>query len=48
MPIRAENKIRYPVDWPEISARIRFVRAATRRAAIEASGQLVLFEVSAS
>lgn len=23
MPIRAENKARYPKDWPEISSRIR-------------------------
>lgn len=27
MPIRPENKARYPKDWPEISRRIRFERA---------------------
>lgn len=27
MPIKPENKGRYPKDWPEISARIRFDRA---------------------
>lgn len=27
MPIRPENRNRYPADWPEISRRIRFVRA---------------------
>lgn len=27
MPIRAENRARYPKDWKAISARIRFVRA---------------------
>lgn len=27
MPIRPENKPRYPKDWPEISRRIRFERA---------------------
>ena len=27
MPIRPENKSRYPKDWPEISKRIRFERA---------------------
>ncbi|MER5322367.1 hypothetical protein [Streptosporangium roseum] len=30
MPIRPENKHRYPADWPEISQRIRFERAAGR------------------
>ncbi len=30
MPIRAENKGRYPKDWPEISKRIRFDRAGGR------------------
>ena len=30
MPIRPENRHRYPKDWPEISKRIRFVRAAGR------------------
>ena len=30
MPIRAENKHRYPPDWPEILRRIRFVRAGGR------------------
>ncbi|WP_026931184.1 hypothetical protein [Glycomyces tenuis] len=28
MPIKKENRDRYPKDWPEISRRIRFVRAA--------------------
>lgn len=27
MPIKPENRARYPADWPEISARIRFERA---------------------
>lgn len=27
MPIREENKKRYPPDWPEISQRIRYERA---------------------
>ena len=27
MPIRPENKIRYPKDWKKISQRIRFERA---------------------
>ena len=27
MPIRPENRARYPKDWPEISRRIRFDRA---------------------
>lgn len=30
MPIRPENKARYPKDWAAISARIRFERAAGR------------------
>lgn len=30
MPIRPENRKRYPADWKAISARIRFVRAASR------------------
>jgi hypothetical protein len=30
MPIREENKKRYPPEWPEISARIRFERAGNR------------------
>jgi hypothetical protein len=30
MPIRAENVARYPVDWHEISRRIRFDRAGGR------------------
>ena len=30
MPIRPENLGRYPADWPAISQRIRFVRAAGR------------------
>ena len=36
MPIRPENKLRYPKDWPEISRRIRFERAGGR---CECSGQ---------
>lgn len=30
MPIRPENKARYPKDWPQISRRIRFERAGNR------------------
>jgi hypothetical protein len=30
MPIRPENKARYPKEWPEISRRIRFTRAKGR------------------
>jgi hypothetical protein len=30
MPIRPENRARYPADWPAISARIRFQRAGNR------------------
>lgn len=30
MPIRPENRDRYPKDWPEISRRIRFERAQGR------------------
>lgn len=30
MPIRPENKARYPSDWKEISERIRFERADNR------------------
>lgn len=30
MPIRPENRKRYPPDWPQISARIRFERAEGR------------------
>ncbi|MGH6655010.1 MAG: hypothetical protein ACRDVE_07360 [Actinocrinis sp.] len=30
MPIRPENKRRYPRDWPAISSRIRYDRAAGR------------------
>lgn len=30
MPIRPENKARYPADWPEVSREIRFVRAEGR------------------
>jgi hypothetical protein len=30
MPIRPENKNRYPADWPTISRQIRFERAASR------------------
>lgn len=29
-PIRAENRARYPKDWPQISQRIRFERAGGR------------------
>ena len=36
MPIRPENRDRYPPDWPEISARIRFERAGGR---CECTGQ---------
>lgn len=30
MPVRPENRGRYPADWPAISHRIRFVRAGGR------------------
>lgn len=30
MPIRPENRARYPADWKQISHRIRFVRADSR------------------
>lgn len=30
MPIKKENASRYPKDWKQISARIRFVRAESR------------------
>lgn len=30
MPIRPENRDRYPADWPDISRRIRFERAGGR------------------
>lgn len=30
MPIRPENRARYPADWPVISHRIRFVRGEGR------------------
>ncbi|CPW40688.1 hypothetical protein [Mycobacteroides abscessus] len=30
MPIRPENRARYPKDWPAISRRIRLVRAQSR------------------
>lgn len=30
MPIRPENRAKYPKDWPEISRRIRFERAEGR------------------
>lgn len=36
MPIRPENRDRYPHDWPQISSRIRFERAAGR---CECTGQ---------
>lgn len=36
MPIRPENRARYPKDWKAISARIRFERAESR---CECTGQ---------
>ncbi|WP_301373544.1 hypothetical protein [Streptomyces xanthophaeus] len=30
MPVRPENRDRYPANWPEISAEIRFARAQGR------------------
>ena len=36
MPIRPENRSRYPADWPEISRGIRFERAGSR---CECTGQ---------
>ena len=30
MPIRPENRKRYPADWPDISKHIRYVRARGR------------------
>ena len=30
MPIRPENRARYPKDWPEINRRIRFGRSGGR------------------
>lgn len=36
MPIRPENRAKYPPDWPEISRRIRFDRAQGR---CECTGQ---------
>jgi hypothetical protein len=36
VPIRPENRHRYPPEWPDISARIRFERAAGR---CECTGQ---------
>jgi hypothetical protein len=30
MPIRAENRWLYPIDWPQVSRAIRFVRAGAR------------------
>jgi hypothetical protein len=36
MPIRPENRVRYPKDWPEISRRIRGERAGNR---CECTGQ---------
>ena len=30
MPIRPENRAKYPADWKQISARIRFERAGGR------------------
>lgn len=30
MPIRPENRARYPTNWPDISQRIRHIRAAGR------------------
>lgn len=36
MPIRPENRVRYPADWKQISERIRFDRAGGR---CECSGE---------
>ena len=36
MPIRPEDRDRYPADWPDISAHIRFTRAGSR---CECTGQ---------
>lgn len=36
MPVRESQRARYPADWPEISRRIRFVRANRR---CECTGQ---------
>lgn len=36
MPIHPENRDRYPVEWPDISRRIRFERAGNR---CECSGE---------
>lgn len=40
MPIRPENRARYPSDWPEISATIRFKRARSRCECRGECGQL--------
>jgi len=32
MPIRPEFRYLYPIDWPQLSAAIRFKRAAARTA----------------
>lgn len=39
MPIRPENRIRYPADWRQISNRIRFERAAGRCECVGECGQ---------
>lgn len=41
MPIRPENRKRYPADWREISRRIRFERAGGR---CECTGECGCFE----
>lgn len=42
MPIRPENRARYPADWPEISRRVREAAGQRRRKARAARD---LFEV---
>lgn len=39
MPIRPENRARYPKDWPAISRRIRFERAGGRCEFTDEAGQ---------
>ena len=39
MPIRPENKARYPKDWKQISLRIRHSRARWRCEFVDDSGQ---------
>lgn len=36
MPIRAENRVRYPADWPAITWVVKFLRAGSR---CECTGQ---------